>query len=71
MKTAYLWIVDWGMVQPQYYPKPYRKVTADLFFSSVEKFNELWPWKDSEPQQLVAVQVPDDFDNWDYIPDNY
>lgn len=70
MKTAYLWIVDWGLIQPEHYPAPYRNVTADLFFSSREKFIELCPC-DAEMEQLVAVQVPDDFEYWDFVPDNY
>lgn len=59
MKTAYLWIVDWGLIQPEHYPKPYRSVTADLFFSTKEKLAELVPWTATEQQQLVEVQVPD------------
>jgi hypothetical protein len=71
MKTAYLWIVDWGLIQPEHYPAPYRSVTADLFFSSVEKFKELYTASNAGEQQLVVVQVPDDFEHWDFIPDNY
>jgi hypothetical protein len=71
MKTAHVWIVDWGLLQSQHYPKPFRQVTADLFFSSPEKFKELYTGSDVDQQQLVAVQVPDDFDRWDFIPDNY
>ena len=71
MKTVYLWIVDYGMIQPEHYPKPYRNIDATLFFSSVERFKELYVAKDADEQQLVAVQVPDDFDHLDFIPDNY
>ena len=44
--------------------------TPSLFFSSKEKFKELLPWDKGE-NQLVPVQVPEDFDNLDYIPENY
>lgn len=71
MKTVYLWIVDFGLVQLEHYPKPYRNIDASLFFSSAEKFYELYPWDDRDQQQLVPVQVPDDFDHLDFIPDNY
>lgn len=70
MKTVYLWIVDFGLVQPEHYPAPYRNIDASLFFSSKERFKELLPWEKKE-QQLVAVQVPEDFDDLDYIPENY
>jgi hypothetical protein len=66
MKTAHLWIVDWSFVR-----KGQGQVSADLFFSSPEKFRELYTASDAAEQQLVPVQVPDDFDDWDYIPDNY
>jgi hypothetical protein len=66
MKIAHLWIVDWSFAK-----KGHRQVSADLFFSSPEKFRELYTASDADVQQLVQVQVPDDFDDWDYIPDNY
>ena len=71
MKTVYLWIVDFGLIQPEHYAKPYRNIDASLFFSSVEKFKELYLNTDKDQQQLVAVQVLDDFDNLDFIPENY
>lgn len=71
MKTVYLWIVDYGLTQPEYYPKPYRLIDATLFFSSLEKFKEVYAASDASEQQLVPVQVPDDFDDLDHIPDNY
>ena len=43
---------------------------ASLMFSSVEKFEELLGTPD-EPQLLLPFRVPLEFDDWDYIPDNY
>lgn len=74
-KTAYLWVVDFGsfVAGANQAPdaKPMRHISADLFFSSLEKFLELYTCSDAAKQQLVQVQVPVDFDHWDFIPDNY
>ena len=65
MKTAYLWIVAWQ--KPN---EPSQRISADLFFSSKDKFISLLG-KQAFTEQLVPVKVPDTFDNWDFIPDNY
>lgn len=70
MKPAYLWVVDWSFADPDR-ENPQNQVTADLFFSSPDKFRELYTASDWHEQQLVAVQVPDNFEWWDFIPDNY
>lgn len=69
MKKAWLWIVDWGQTTNG------RRITADLFFSSPEafyknKFQNL-SLEQALKEQLVMVWVPENFDDWDYIPDNY
>ena len=71
MKIAYGWFVNWGDLtgRPSLVKAP--SVTVDLFFSSREKFLSLLDTSDKEKEILVPVNVPDDFDNWDYIPDNY
>jgi hypothetical protein len=66
MKSAWLWVADFGETV-----KPGMRICADLFFSSKEKFRELYTCSDAWEQQLVLVSVPDDFDWWDFIPDNY
>lgn len=66
-KKAYLWVVNWGVFG--IHKTPY--VTADLFFSSREKFWELLGTSLPREEQLVEVDVPIDFVSWDYIPDNY
>lgn len=67
-KTVYLWIADYGTaVLPQ------NRFDATLWFTSREAFVKALGRDDPE-EQLVAVQVPADydFDGWiDYIPDNY
>ena len=70
MKIAYGWVVNWGEVNGEgIVQEP--DVTVDLFFSSRDKFLSLLQTRDSEKEILVPVNVPDDFDDWDYIPDNY
>jgi hypothetical protein len=67
MKKAYLWVWVWT------FDKPYR-INADLVFSSREKYEELRGAPIlhlDDADQLVEIQVPDEFDDWDYIPDNY
>ena len=44
---------------------------ANLFFSSREAFEKLYDGDDAEHELLIGVRVPEDFDDWDYIPDNY
>jgi hypothetical protein len=69
-KLAYGWVVNWGDVGIRHLLKE-PNVTVDLFFSSLEKFYELYGCNDAKAQILVPVHVPLDFNNWDYIPDNY
>ena len=71
MKIAYGWVVNWGDLtgRPSLVKAP--RVTVDLFFSSREKFLSLLCTSDKEKEILVPINVPDDFDDWDYIPDNY
>lgn len=66
-KTVYLWIVDWSFCTSN----QSSRITADLFFSSIEKFRELYTGSDADQEQLVPVQVPEDFTWLDFIPDNY
>ncbi len=74
-KRAYAWIFNWGEVgfcykEPQSYPRS-PEIGADLFFSSKEKFEELLGRSLDSKDMLFPIMVPDDFDNWDFIPDNY
>lgn len=71
MKDAYLWVVNWGKTS---YSPTTSAVSADLFFSSKEVFQKLLGWRDKErmdKEQLVLIQVPDDFEDLDYIPNDY
>ena len=63
MKTVYGWVVDWGKIMGRTSCK-----SIDLLFSSKEKFNELLG---SNAEELIPIRVPDDFDDLDYIPDDY
>ena len=42
MKTVYLWIAYFGTAQGEADPKPWHQIDASLFFSSKEKFKELY-----------------------------
>jgi len=66
VKKAYVWVVIW----PECCTVP---VSCDLFFSSRARFLELVHLNEetAHEEQLVEIKVPDDFDDWDYIPDNY
>jgi len=65
-KPAFMWAYA---IHP--YCIGYPGVCADLFFSSPEKFRECLE-RDPEPgDMLVPVTVPADFDDWDYIPNDY
>lgn len=44
---------------------------GELFFSSPEKFKQLLGREMDEFEALVKVPVPPDFDNWDFIPNDY
>lgn len=70
VKTVYGWVAvwpvklnAWGRVAPN--------VTVDLFFSSREKFEELLGWSNMDKEILVPVEVPEEFEDLDYIPENY
>lgn len=43
----------------------------DLYFSSPEKFRELWGRPLDDQEALIKVWVPEDFTNWDYVPIDY
>lgn len=60
-KPALLWI---AMLNDSFFG-------ADLYFSSRVKFEELHRFPGSGDGFLLPVLVPKDFDDWDYIPDNY
>lgn len=60
-KIVYGWAV--------YVPQWNRPLAIDLFFSSRERFYELW--NGTGVEQLVEITVPEGFDDLDYIPDNY
>jgi len=65
-KVAYMWVYaqhPWCIGYPG--------VVGDLFFSSPEKFRECLERDPDEGDYLVKVTVPKDFDDWDYIPENY
>lgn len=62
MKTVFAWVVNWG-----YDCTP--RVSIDLFFSSEETAYSLLG--SQEALQLVPIQVPEDFNDLDYIPENY
>jgi hypothetical protein len=64
MKKAYLWVVVWPFADRL-------QVSGDLCFSTREKFFELQPWSKQDEIQLVEIEVPEEFDHWDFIPDNY
>ena len=64
MKKALLWVVDWQMNSTP-------RVSADLFFSSKEAFDKAIGYESGDKFQLVEVSVPDSFDYWDFIPENY
>ncbi len=65
-KPAWVWVYA---IPP--YVIGYPGVMGDLFFSSPEKFKELLGRELEDTDTLVKVTVPNDFDDWDYIPDNY
>ena len=68
-KSAWGWVVNWGGDMSRI-----GCITIDLFFSSPTKLEEILgynPQADHQPPQLVEIQVPLDFEDWDYIPENY
>jgi hypothetical protein len=64
-KPAWVWVIP---IHP--YCVGYPGVSADLFFSSPEKFREERGRHDLE-DTLVEITVPADFKDWDYIPLDY
>jgi hypothetical protein len=65
-KTAYVWVYP---IHP--YCVGYPGVLGDLFFSSPEAFKKCLERPLTADDTLVKVTVPADFDDWDYIPENY
>ena len=63
-KKAWLWVVDWGKECSP-------RVSADLFFSTPTKLFEIVTCLTPEKAQLVEVEVPTEFDHWDFVPENY
>jgi hypothetical protein len=70
MKKAYLWFFVWQHSEGDW------RVPDLLLFSSPDKFREV-VGQDSNYHDvnseniLVEVQVPLEFDDWDFCPDNY
>lgn len=60
-KPALLWI---AMLHGSFFG-------ADLYFSNRTRFEELHKFSKAEDGFLLSVLVPKDFNDWDYIPDNY
>ena len=67
MKTVYAWVADFN--EDREGLPPYYKI--DLFFSSEEKFLELYAPYCGKKQILSPIEVPDEFNTLDFIPDNY
>ena len=65
-KDAWMWVIS---IHPDDFNFP--GIMGDLYFSSPEKFRELLGRDPSEYETLAKVQVPADFDDWDYIPGEY
>ena len=65
-KEAYMWV---HACHP--YTVGFPGCNAELFFSSKENFLKLLERPMDEFEALVKVWVPKDFDNWDYIPNDY
>lgn len=63
-KIIYGWVVDWG-------DKKGSRITIDLFFSSPRVLTDCCSWMDWKNEQFVKVEVPSEFDDLDYVPDNY
>lgn len=73
MKTVYGWVVNWGAIVQGSTPVKPPNITVDLFFTSREKWEKLLGWsKESMDKEiLIPVEVPDNFDDLDYIPLDY
>lgn len=74
-KIAYAWVVDWNLFPDKLGPDDEPNLAIDLYFSSREKFIELLGWgageSEKEAERLVPINVGDNFDKWDFIPDTY
>lgn len=73
-KIVYGWVVDWN-IRFDLPPETEPNVSIDLYFSSREKFKELLGWSlestKEEMERLLPCKVGADFDDLDYIPENY
>ena len=63
-KPAWLWVI----IDEE--PGHGGPVSGDLVFSTPAKCQEILGWWDAR-FQIVEIQVPIGFTDWDYIPDNY
>lgn len=69
------WVVNWNDIPnaakplAEHYPKEPR-ITVDLFFSSKKKFKQV-TGHSLVTETLVPLRVPHDFDQLDFVPDNY
>lgn len=76
-KIVYGWVADWNehpVAASSDWQLPKDKgpnVTIDLFFSSKQEFASRFGGRNPESEILVPVWVGDDFNDLDYIPDNY
>ena len=64
MKTVYGWLIE------EEYEWSYTPYKIELFFSSKKKYEEL-VGRSIHVGSLVKVEVPDNFTDLDYVPDNY
>jgi hypothetical protein len=65
-KPAWMWVHP---IHP--YCVGYPGVVAELFFSSPAAFDQLLGRHRDPTDNLVEVTVPADFNDWDFIPENY
>ena len=65
-KRAFMWV---HAIHP--YCIGYPGVVAELFFSSEDAFRKCLGREPDPDDRLVPVTVPIDFDNWDFIPNDY
>ncbi len=64
MKTVYGWVVDWGEGAPVH-----KRLEINLFFSSKEAFDKCYKY--THNYQLIPIEVAEDFNHLDFIPDTY
>ena len=74
-KIVYGWLVDWNDSSTALPSNSVPRLGVDLFFSSPEKFKELWGTSGTslrdELRNLIPCFAGDDFNDLDYIPENY